>query len=327
MARRAAWSRLAFAAAWAVLLVACGAKDGLRIFGEREDEGGAPAGGAGSKAIGGAGRGGGGRGGAGGVGGGGMGATSAGMAGMAGIAGMAGMAGMLCQGGGTGRGPELLKIPGGSALLGSVDGDPDEQPRLLVTMPDFEMDETEVSVDQYDSCVTAGCCEPEKWDAVSCAEPSSGDYAVACVTARQAARFCEWVGKRLPWEEEWEYAARGGEDRVYPWGNEPPGTMLANYGGLEDGFARTAPVKSFSEGRSSFGLYGMAGNVWEWTQSPYCPYTGAICSKPPCNTCNDGTLVNRGGGWYSDAFSLRSANRNHSSPNEASDRTGFRCVR
>lgn len=322
MALRSAYSRLAMAAAWSVLLVACGAKDGLRLYREPEDEGGAPAGGAGAKATGGAGRGGGGRGG------GGAGGAAGGMAGAsAGIAGMAGMAGMQCQGGGVGRGPDLLKIPGGGALLGSVDGDADEQPRLLLTMPAFEMDETEVSVEQYDACVTAGCCEPEKWDAVSCAAPSSGDHPVACVNASQAARFCEWVGKRLPWEEEWEYAARGGEDQVYPWGDEPPGTTLANYGGLEDGFARTAPVKSFSAGRSPFGLYGMAGNVWEWTQSPYCAYSGAICAKPPCNTCSDGTLVNRGGGWYSDAFSLRSANRNHSSPSEATDRTGFRCVR
>lgn len=320
MARRSAWSRLALAAAWAALLVACGAKDALWLYREREDEGGAPAGGAGAKATGGAGRGGGGRGGAGagGAAGGGMGGSSAGMA---------GMAGMQCQGGGVGRGPELIKIPGGSALLGSVDGDPDEQPRLLLTLRDFEMDETEVSVEQYDTCVAAGCCEPEKWDAVSCAKPSSADQPVACITAGQAARFCQWVGKRLPWEEEWEYAARGGDERVYPWGNEPPGTMFANYGGLDDGFARTAPVKSFAAGRSPFGLYGMAGNVWEWTLSPYCPYSGAICAAPPCNTCSDGTLVNRGGGWYSDAFSLRAANRNHSSASEASDRTGFRCAR
>jgi formylglycine-generating enzyme required for sulfatase activity len=308
---------------WAALL-ACGAKDRL-LPGVEADVGGKPTGGAALQAgqagkpastagarsnVGGAGSGG-----------------AAGLASTAGAAGVAGSAGMTCQGGAVGQGPRLIAIPAGTLLLGSLAGDADEAPQVLVTLAGFELDETEVTVSQYDACVASACCTPEHWDAVSCAKPAEGDEPVACVDWQQADQYCRWVGKRLPDEAEWELAARGPEGRLYPWGSEPPGATHANLGGIEDGFARTAPIKTFEAGRSPLGLYDLAGNVWEWTRNAYCPYLGGSCSSLPCSTCADATRVSRGGGWYSDEFGVRSANRNHSSPSEATARIGFRCAR
>jgi formylglycine-generating enzyme required for sulfatase activity len=170
-----------------------------------------------------------------------------------------------------------------------------------------------------------------------------------CVAFDDAAAFCRWAGKRLPSAEEWEYAARGSDGRPFPWGPEPPGPKRLNGCGKEcaaplrkletehhlgaprstqtmypgsDGWLATAPVGSFPDGRSPFGLEDMAGNVAEWTASV----------APPQSPSSDelGRIV-RGGAWdLADASAGSPAHPGRGSalaPRARLDTVGFRCVR
>ncbi len=90
------------------------------------------------------------------------------------------------------------------------------------------------------------------------------------VSFEGARAYCEWAGKRLPTEKEWQRACEGPEGLTYPWGahmrvTDPTSRTRANIAGAEDGFEKTAPVASFPAGRSPYGLWDMSGNVWEWT--------------------------------------------------------------
>lgn len=256
----------------------------------------------------------------------------------------------------TGRGPRLIAIPGGSFMMGSVDLDADEKPVHRVTVASFRLDETEVTVAQYRACVSAGECEAqrtvhgawyeknggtEKWSEATC-NYGKGDrdrHPMNCVDWSNATNFCRWANKRLPTEEEWEYAARGGDGRKYPWGDTAPSAKLLNACGSEcvgwanrtldsswssmysadDGWPTTAPAGSFSRGDTPQGIHDLAGNVWEWTASRYCPYDNASCSEE--------MRVDRGGGWGNDdASDVRAANRGRDSPSARNYDLGFRCA-
>jgi formylglycine-generating enzyme required for sulfatase activity len=149
--------------------------------------------------------------------------------------------------------------------------------------------------------------------------------------------YCKWQGERLPSEEEWEYAARGPQNHVFPWGDSPPAPGLLNACGEEcieemkkhglrvkslfqgsDRWPFTAPVATFPPG--SFGLYDMAGNVWEWTATRYCPYGASACA--------DVRRVARGGGWsVVDWTYVRSTDRFAFDPSTRNTNLGFRCAR
>jgi formylglycine-generating enzyme required for sulfatase activity len=159
-------------------------------------------------------------------------------------------------------------------------------------------------------------------------EWSEEDHPVVRVTWDEAQAYCEWAGGRLPTEAEWEYAARGGNDGVkYPWGNQITPDS-ANYSGSK--WKGTSPVRSYPA--NAWGLYDMAGNVWEWIADWYGrDYYATLPSDKPAEDPpgpQSGTVrVLRGGSFGDGARDLRAAYRNWYAPGYWVSVVGFRCVR
>ena len=242
-------------------------------------------------------------------------------------------------------------------LMGSNDGDEDEKPVHRVTLPTYYLDQYEVTMDDYQKCVRAGRCsalektvkyegyseeDVEKWSPFcNVNQRGKGRHPVNCVDWSQAAAYCKWYGKRLPTEEEWEYAARGTDGRKYPWGNEKPRAGLLNACGSEcvemsktkgfdgwksmysgnDGWETTAPVGSVKGDKSPFGVMDLGGNVMEWVQDWY----------RDSYWTSGGPTKNRslrGGSWgNSNPSDVRAPDRFWDSPEDRGDDVGFRCAR
>jgi formylglycine-generating enzyme required for sulfatase activity len=207
-----------------------------------------------------------------------------------------------------------------------------------VTVSSFELDRTEVTVSDYDRCVSAGACPPADIsdDDARFAQP---EFPITHVRWEDGARFCHWTGGRLPTEAEWEYAARGVEGREFPWGNAYNG-HLANHGAwandwtdATDGFAGLAPVGSFPDGATPLGLLDMAGNVAEWVADVLeldgaglpVPYADAPEVDPKPKAVGGVFHVVRGGSYADGAMWLRSAARDSTSSSR-SPWVGFRCA-
>ncbi len=238
---------------------------------------------------------------------------------------------------------EMVAVPGGSFRMGDAQGQPDETPRQARVAP-FLLMRFEVTNAQFAAFVEAtghvtdaerrgfGYVWPGRWTRVPGAAwrrrsgPAStlaglDDHPVVQVSWRDARAFCRHHGLRLPSEEEWEFAARGTDGRIFPWGDAAPGeggTRRANYGtdeccaaDMSDGFHETAPVGSYPAGVSPFGLHDMAGNVWEWTASL---------------DADSGKYVIRGGGWGNNPHCLRASYRHRNPPDIGLDMVGIRCA-
>ena len=215
-----------------------------------------------------------------------------------------------------------------------------------VTLSAFELDRTEVTVSDYMRCTSAGACPPPA-SPVTDRRFASPDLPVTLVRWEDAVAYCRWAGGRLPSEAEWEYAARGTEGRVFPWG-DVYNTYLANHGAAAadptdatDGFAALAPVGSFPDGRTPLGLEDMAGNAAEWVADVFefdgagvpLAYDGSPETDPqpkmPRASLPSGTggafHVVRGGSYVEGPMWLRSAARSWT-PFPRSASVGFRCA-
>ncbi|MCD6552686.1 MAG: formylglycine-generating enzyme family protein [Chloroflexi bacterium] len=221
---------------------------------------------------------------------------------------------------------DMVLIPAGPFIMGSDSDDPDEAPQHEVDLPAFEIDLFEVTNAQFAAFVEATGYQT---DAEKGGEAGwrgfytegKDNHPVVKVSWNDAVAYCKWVGKRLPTEAEWEKAARGTDGRIYPWGNEWDPARLNSY---QSGYRGTTPVGSFADGVSPYGVFDMAGNVWEWTADWYLPYPGSNYQDPYFGKENK---VTRGGGWFEEPPQVRTSNRNCTSPIAANDDLGFRCAR
>lgn len=216
----------------------------------------------------------------------------------------------------------MAAVGEGWFVMGSIDGRSNEIPTHDVWLDAFEIDRYEVTVAQYAVFVgSTGWRLPGDWDAADPALP--GNSPVTHVAWPDAVGYCEWVGKRLPTEAEWEKAARGGDERRYPWGDtwDPSRAAVA----LEVG---PGPVGAHPAGSSPYGAYDMAGNVHEWVwdyyDEAYYEISPAANPRGPENNRNH---VIRGGSWASPAEWATTTFRDSSHSDVGDARFGFRCAR
>jgi formylglycine-generating enzyme required for sulfatase activity len=263
---------------------------------------------------------------------------------------------------------DMVQVPAGEFFMGSpagTDGLPDEQPQRRVYLSGFLIDRHEVTNEAYLKFVTAtGHRIPENATPSSTLwsdkTPMAGieRHPVVNVSWDDAVAYCRWVGKRLPTEAEWEKAARGTDERRYPWGNDwditrgnsasywagrtiefssgadweafwvkGEGARLAKEKGIK-GEVLTMPVGSFPQSLSPYGLHDMAGNVAEWVQDWYDPnyYRSAPLSNP--SGPERGAIKSmRGGSWLKPALSLRTTDRDWGTIDSRPSGTGFRCAK
>ena len=237
--------------------------------------------------------------------------------------------------------PGMVWIPGGTFMMGADPGEgyevcrtyrgdscdkgwfSDESPRHAVTVDGFYMDRTEVTQAEFERVMGTN---PSQFKAPS--------RPVEKVAWAEAKIYCEKLGKRLPTEAEWEKAARGGSTARYYWGDEPKGGY-ANFcdtncefsqrvKAADDGYATTAPVGSYKA--NEYGLYDMAGNVWEWIADWYDgKYYQQESVKNPKGPSSGQSKVLRGGSWSGNPNNMRTANRNWNDPSRRYSLYGFRC--
>ena len=225
--------------------------------------------------------------------------------------------------------PSMVLVPAGEFTMGSQKGDPDERPAHQVYLDAFSIDRYEVTVGQYASFLQeAGGHTPSDWATMN--QLAHQKRPVANVDWADAAAYCKWAGKRLPTEAEWEKAARGTDGRLYPWGNEAPTSLHANYGKTGSSHhGALAPVGTLEGGKSPYGTYDMAGNVWEWVSDWYDhDYYKNSPSRNPTGPPTGGYKVIRGGSWNSNPRALRSSDRYWDPPSFRSQYVpGFRCAK
>jgi formylglycine-generating enzyme required for sulfatase activity len=218
----------------------------------------------------------------------------------------------------------MVYVPRGEFEMGyRGGGDTNRMPIHTVALDPFWMDQTEVTNAQYGQCVAAGQCEPSRYADL---DWLSGDnQPVVGVSWYDGAAYCEWVGGALPTEAQWEYAARGGENRKYPWGEDSPDCDVANFGGWDGCLGTTADVGSYPAGVSWCGALDLAGNVYEWAANWDYSYTAEREANPEGPESGERKMM-RGGSWTDIGTNLLSAQRIRFIPTDAADTVGFRCI-
>jgi iron(II)-dependent oxidoreductase len=235
-------------------------------------------------------------------------------------------------------------IPAGPFVAGSdlERADVQDKPQHSVTLPAYRIDKYLVTNAQFARFVAAtGHRPPLHWKSGKIPE---GEllHPVTMVNWHDAAAYAKWAGKRLPYEMEWEKAARGTDGRRWPWGNGMDPTRLNTYYNV----GAATKVDTYPRGASPYGVLDMAGNVNQWMEDDFVPYEGSdapaelfqgkvaqtLSAQDRAMKMSDQVVVNklykvlRGGSWKGDPFSTASYHRHYSMPNYASDFYGFRCA-
>lgn len=204
----------------------------------------------------------------------------------------------------------------------------DEVPQHRVYLDSYYIDKFEVTTAQYrDFLAMSNRPPPKFWEAVDL--QVHGRRPVAGVTWYDAQAYCKAYGKRLPTEAEWEKAARGKDAREYPWGNERPSPQHANFDRCCEwkGYGTYTAVGTYQTGKSQYGAYDLAGNVWEWVADEYDPmYYRKSPERNPQGPDGNANKVERGGSWNYPAHELRAAWRGKDPPDKQDRDVGFRCA-
>jgi formylglycine-generating enzyme required for sulfatase activity len=225
-------------------------------------------------------------------------------------------------------GMTLLYVSAREFTMGSNDGDSDEKPQHTVYLGAFWIDQTEVTNAMYAKCVKASACQaPSSTKSVThdsyYGNAQFDSYPVVNVSWNDATAYCQWAGRDLPTEAQWEKAARGDDQRTYPWGLETPEANRLNF---NRNVGDTTTVGKYPEGASPYGALDMAGNVWEWVADRHGSYPSSPSSNPTGPTSGD-TRVLRGGSWYYGASYVRASSRVGVDPGDRDVSIGFRCAR
>lgn len=212
----------------------------------------------------------------------------------------------------------MVYLEGGSFLMGCNDFR-EEAPEEEVTVAPFWMDAYPVTVERYQAFIEAtGHPEPRFWRDHQCNGPRQP---VVGITWDDARAYAAWAGKSLPTEAQWEFAARGKENRKYPWGALPPDSTLANF---NEFIGMPSIVTMHEDGGTPDGIYDLAGNIYEWTLDPFVPYT-TLRNQPEAAQQSPRRSV-RGASWASSAEELRCTSRLGFFPEAREKTIGFRCV-
>ncbi len=234
---------------------------------------------------------------------------------------------------------DMVRVPAGTFVMGcspkEKDCSSESQPKHEVRLDAFVIDTNEVTVADYRRCVKDRECDEPGSSSDSCNWNAKGreKHPLNCVSWKQATAYCRAQGKRLPTEAEWEKAARGSDQRAFPWGNEPASCdyavmVVASSEGCDR--STTWPVGSKPDGQSPFGAMDMAGNVWKWVNDWYQEsYYSRTPKNGPRGPSSGTERTIRGGSWDDmlGAPAVRTTIRVGNGPSTQGRHLGFRCAK
>jgi formylglycine-generating enzyme required for sulfatase activity len=221
-------------------------------------------------------------------------------------------------------GAPAVIVPAGSFTMGDEDS-----PLREIYLDAFYIDKYEITVSRYAKFLqtTGGVRPPDRWEEAS--QAGAMELPVIGVDWHDADAYCKWVGRRLPTEAEWEKAARGTDGRTYPWGNDAPTSLRANFGQSSDNPYKggLAAVGRRDAGSSPYDAQDLAGNAAEWVADWFSESFMRGDVRNPKGPENGNGKVIRGGGWYDSPARLKSSSRMHANPDHRGADVGFRCAK